>query len=77
MNTLNTLFSEQNILLNESISSQREVFIKIAEHCVSNNIAISTEELIQALEEREVQSTTGFIDGFAIPHAKRDRKSVV
>lgn len=70
MNTLNTLFSEQNILLNESISSQREVFIKIAEHCVSNNIAISTEELIQALEEREVQSTTGFIDGFAIPHAK-------
>ncbi|WP_312097658.1 fructose PTS transporter subunit IIA [Niallia sp.] len=67
---MNTLFSEQNVLLNERISSQRDVFIKIAEHCVSNNIASSSEKLLHALEEREKQSTTGFIDGFAIPHAK-------
>lgn len=58
------------IQLNATASSQVGVFQNIADIAVENGIAASVEAIVQGLQERETQSTTGFQDGFAIPHTQ-------
>lgn len=64
---------QQNFIqLHATASSQTGVFQNIADIAVENGIATSTEDIVQGLQEREAQSTTGFQDGFAIPHTQAD-----
>ncbi|QNK90651.1 PTS sugar transporter subunit IIA [Sporosarcina sp. resist] len=56
------------IQLNVNATSQSEVFKTIADVAVQNGIATSAQEVVEGLHVREQQSTTGFQDGFAIPH---------
>lgn len=60
------------IRLNATASSQREVFQTIADIAIENNIASTADEVVKGLQAREEQSTTGFQDGFAIPHTQSE-----
>lgn len=56
------------VLLNQNIQNKDDAFFKIAQLLKDENIIESEKEFIKALEDREDESTTGLIDGFAIPH---------
>lgn len=58
------------IQLQATASSQTGVFQNIADIALENGIATSVEEVVKGLQTREAQSTTGFQDGFAIPHTQ-------
>ncbi|MFP7223894.1 PTS sugar transporter subunit IIA [Priestia filamentosa] len=60
------------IQLNSTASSQVGVFQAIADIAVENSIATNAEEVVRGLQAREAQSTTGFQDGFAIPHTQTE-----
>ena len=64
------LISKDSIFMNESLSSQEEVFHFIAQKAVSLGISNDENAVYNGLIEREQQGTTGMMDGFAIPHAK-------
>ena len=64
------LISKDSIFMNESLSSQEEVFHFIAQKAVSLGISNDENAVYKGLVEREQQGTTGMMDGFAIPHAK-------
>lgn len=55
-----------------NFSTQDEVFQEIASLAVSQGIATDGQAVIDGLIARENQSTTGFTDGFAIPHTKAE-----
>lgn len=64
------LFLKQNILLQIEAHNKNESLIKIAEFCKSLNYVDDEKELYKAFLEREKEATTGFENGFAIPHAR-------
>lgn len=51
-------------------STQAEIFQVIANLAVENGYAADAPAVIKGLEEREAESTTGMMDGFAIPHTQ-------
>ncbi|MDQ7982640.1 MAG: PTS sugar transporter subunit IIA [Spiroplasma sp.] len=69
METTNILVSEQ-VVLDSDASDQKEVFAKIAELAKQHGFIKKEKKLIKAFKKREKESTTGFGDGFAIPHAR-------
>ena len=60
------------IELQSTALTQTGIFQSIADIAVKNGIATSSEEVIKGLQAREEQSTTGLLDGFAIPHTQSD-----
>ncbi|WP_285527242.1 PTS sugar transporter subunit IIA [Bacillus altitudinis] len=58
--------------LHETASSQAGVFVAIADIASKAGICTSPEAVKKGLAEREALSTTGFQDGFAIPHTQSD-----
>jgi fructose PTS system EIIA component len=64
------IFQPNYIRVNEILGSQREVFGRIAELAVEQGLALSTQPVVDGLTAREQEGTTGFMDGFAIPHTK-------
>lgn len=69
---MDKLIQPAYIELNCTATSQAGVFDKIATIADENGIISSVDTVVEALQARESQSTTGFLDGFAIPHAKTD-----
>jgi PTS system fructose-specific IIA component len=67
---MNEILNVNTIRINENVCTQREVFEKIADIAVTNHLSTSNEAVIKGLAEREQEGTTGFFDGFAIPHTK-------
>ncbi|QTM99122.1 PTS sugar transporter subunit IIA [Sediminibacillus dalangtanensis] len=72
MKTTNKLLSSNQIRLNQSVSSQQEVFDLIGRMAVEAKIASSAALVAEGLKQRELESTTGFQDGFAIPHTQNE-----
>ncbi|WDF04912.1 PTS sugar transporter subunit IIA [Shouchella hunanensis] len=66
------MITENQIHLHATAKTQEEVFSTIAEIAVQNGIATDAERVMAGLKEREAQSTTGFLDGFAIPHTQAE-----
>jgi fructose PTS system EIIA component len=64
------IFSMNYIKVNEDLSTQSEAFARIAEIAAAEGLASSKEEVAEGLAKREGEGTTGFMDGFAIPHTK-------
>lgn len=64
------LLNLHHIHLNESIHSKKSAFERIAELAVHLKLADSTQPVVEGLQKREQEGTTGFLDGFAIPHTK-------
>jgi PTS system fructose-specific IIC component len=66
----NQVFNKDYIYLNADLKSQREVFEFIAEKAFELDLISSKESLIKGFENRENEGSTGFEDGFAIPHSR-------
>lgn len=63
------------IILDADIKNQEEMFKFIAKEFYKAGFVESESAFIDALKSREKQSTTGLIDGIAIPHGKSDKVS--
>lgn len=64
------IIQEDKIFLNQSFTSQEEVFQFLAEQAKVLGVSSDSKQVYQRLVERENEGTTGMMDGFAIPHAK-------
>lgn len=60
------------IFLNENFQTKDEVFHFLAKEMASLKIVDDSKKYLEALRQREEQSSTGLVDGFAIPHGKSD-----
>ncbi|MDT2760145.1 PTS sugar transporter subunit IIA [Enterococcus xiangfangensis] len=68
-----SVFVQENIFINEDpISDKETLFEFIAENAKNLNYVSSKQDCFDGLLERESQQTTGFQDGFAIPHCKNN-----
>lgn len=66
----NEILSTEQVLLDLSLNSQEEVFNEIAKKALELGFIKKEKKLIKSFKHRESESTTGFGDGFAIPHAR-------
>ena|SRR5690625_7105708 len=64
------LLNKQLIKYNSHLTNKEEVFNEIASLAVEQGIAANKKRVVKGLIKREKESTTGFFDGFAIPHTK-------
>ncbi|EOL41801.1 PTS system, fructose subfamily, IIA component [Enterococcus phoeniculicola] len=65
-----SIISIDNIKLNQEIFSQQEAFSVIAELAQTHGYSTSISEVVKGLNERELEGTTGMMDGIAIPHCQ-------
>lgn len=65
-------FTKENVLLDFEFKTKRELFERIASFAKARNIVEDEAKTVAGYEAREAQGTTGFEDGFAIPHARID-----
>lgn len=61
---------DQTVLLNVDSKSRQDVFTLIAEEAVKQGYGDNKENILVCLKNRELEGTTGMMDGFSIPHAK-------
>ncbi|MDE5553160.1 MAG: fructose-specific PTS transporter subunit EIIC, partial [Malacoplasma sp.] len=66
------IFDKKYIRLNMEVSSKKDALKKISNFAKDLKIASNANDVYKALVAREEESTTGFQDGFAIPHARID-----
>ncbi|NQX83508.1 MAG: PTS sugar transporter subunit IIA [Mycoplasmataceae bacterium] len=65
------MFSKEKIIfLNKKINSKNDLFEIIADKAVELNISNDKQEVFNGLVDRENQGSTGFQEGFGIPHCK-------
>ncbi|MFK4899026.1 fructose-specific PTS transporter subunit EIIC [Lactococcus petauri] len=62
--------SENDVFLHQTFNTRDEMFDFLAEKTIQRGIATDKEEIKVKLVARELEGTTGMMDGFAIPHAK-------
>lgn len=62
--------SENDVFLHQTFNTRDEMFDFLAEKTIQREIATHKEEIKEKLVARELEGTTGMMDGFAIPHAK-------
>ncbi|GAF38808.1 PTS system protein [Agrilactobacillus composti DSM 18527 = JCM 14202] len=64
-----TIFNQDHILLDTTSTTQAEAFQAIADLAASLGYVSDAKAYAAGLKEREAGATTGFKDGFAIPHS--------
>lgn len=64
------MIDKELIFVEIPASNKEEVFRFLADAVVKNAYATDSEQVYQAQISREIEGTTGMMDGFAIPHAK-------
>ena len=64
------LLNRNLIRYNMNLFTQEEVFENIASLAVEYGSATNKNAVINGLKHREKEGTTGFFDGFAIPHTQ-------
>lgn len=70
--SMNEFLQEDYVVVEGNLTTQKEAFLQIAKIAFESGVTTSAEETTAGLFEREEQSTTGFLDGFAIPHTQRE-----
>lgn len=65
-----TLFSKNNMILDITGTTQKEVLAELASKAKALGVVKDEDKLIADYLDREAESTTGFGNGVAIPHAK-------
>lgn len=60
--------SERNIINGKSLNSKEELFLNVAQALKAFNADIDVDQVVNGLQKRESESSTGFEDGIAIPH---------
>ena len=68
--TPSAFLSENDVFLHQTFNTRDEMFDFLAEKTIQLGIATDKEEIKKKLVARELEGTTGMMDGFAIPHAK-------
>lgn len=63
-------FTNENIIFDLEVSSQQELFQKIADYAQKIGFVKESNKVFEAFIERENEYSTGLQNGFAIPHAK-------
>lgn len=67
------MFSKEKILiLDKKIESKDELFRIIADKAFELKISSDADATFKSFQNREAQGTTGFLEGFGIPHGKTD-----
>lgn len=64
------IFSKEYILLNVDAKNKNDALKQIATFSKELEVSTDINEVYKALVQREEESTTGFKEGFAIPHAR-------
>lgn len=64
------MLREENIFLNQELTSKEEVLNFIVDKAFEKGITDNKEGLLRDLWSREKEYSTGIQDGFAIPHSK-------
>ncbi|WP_338970174.1 fructose-specific PTS transporter subunit EIIC [Spiroplasma endosymbiont of Labia minor] len=64
------LLSQNFVFLDEDLKTQDNVFKFIADKAMDAKIISDSSALINGFKKRESEGSTGFEDGFAIPHAR-------
>lgn len=67
-----SLINEELIVLDLDAQSQTDVFEHLSALLIRQDRISSKEEFIQGVKEREAEFSTGFGNGFAIPHCKSE-----
>ncbi len=57
-------------IINKSFKSKEDIFLFISKEIKKENELVDQEEIVKGFLNREEQSSTGFENGFAIPHTK-------
>jgi PTS system fructose-specific IIC component len=58
------------IVLDQKINSKNELFEIIGKKAVELKIADDSKKVVKGLQDREALGSTGFQDGFGIPHCR-------
>ncbi|CAM3273689.1 PTS sugar transporter subunit IIA [Vagococcus fessus] len=66
------VFNDKHILFNDTATTQEEAFKAIADFAKELGFVESADAYFEGLKERELEATTGFKDGIAIPHCKNE-----
>lgn len=66
---MDEIFKKEYIFLNEDFNRRDEAFKFIANQAVKLDFVENSQDILEALYEREDQASTGMQDGIAIPHA--------
>lgn len=69
------LFAQDHMLGTIEATSQEEAFEALAAAAVRLGVATDQAAIVADYKERELESTTGFGGGIAIPHSKTDNVS--
>ncbi|WKX02636.1 fructose PTS transporter subunit IIA [Candidatus Mycoplasma mahonii] len=64
------IFNIQHIFLDKKFKIKKELFDFLGEEAVKKGVSNSSKAIIDSFLKRENEGTTGFEDGFAIPHAR-------
>ncbi|TGD23215.1 PTS sugar transporter subunit IIA [Companilactobacillus suantsaicola] len=66
------IFNIENIFYDQTSTTQDEAFKSIGQFVAEKGYSNSADDFYKGLKAREVESTTGFKDGIAIPHSNDD-----
>lgn len=64
------MIKEQNVIFDLDVKTQEEAIRSLVQKASDNGKVSNTETVVQAVLDREKESTTGFGKGIAIPHGK-------
>lgn len=66
------LITPSNIIIDGNVKNKEAGLYMIAEKAKELGISVDAEETFEGFIEREQEMSTGFTDGFAIPHTRSD-----
>lgn len=64
-----SIFNQEHIFYDHDSKTQDEAFLNVAKFIKDCGYVSNSDEFYQGLKTREVESTTGFKNGIAIPHS--------
>lgn len=64
------ILTENNIKVSVNVNSRDDALRYLAQLAVTNHLATNADEVYHQYQTRELEGSTGIIDGFAIPHAQ-------
>jgi len=67
---MNNIINNKQIILSSTVKTKNDAFKEVAKLAVLNKVVDNENDFYEALQEREKEGSTGFEDGFAIPHGK-------
>lgn len=67
---MHEIFKLENVFYDLEVSSKEDCLEKLAQYAFESGISNDAQQTYQDYLNREKEVSTGFTDGFAIPHAK-------